>query len=113
MSGFSKILKKSLFGVLLLKQLLKGKLKHNGFDAEQLLCSSNPSLEMQEHVANPGKTLVLAVSKQERWSSLPEKGSYNATPQSTEQTRGEYKQLLSLIPLIRADGHCHYLITAN
>lgn len=81
--------------------------------AEQLLSSSNPNLEMREHVTNPRKTFVLDVFEQERWKSLSEKGSYNATPQSTEQTRGEYKQLLSLIPLIRADGHCHYLITAN
>lgn len=47
-------------------------MKHNGFDAEQLLCSSNPTLEMREHVASPGKTLVLDVSTQERWNSLPE-----------------------------------------
>lgn len=113
MSGFSKIFKKSLFGVLLLKQLWKGKLKHHDFDAEQLLHSSNPNLEIWEHTATPGKTLVLDVSKQERWNSLPEKGSCNTTPQSPEQTGGEYQQLLSLIPLIRADGHCHYLITAN
>lgn len=113
MPGFSKIIKESLFGVLLLKQLWEGKLRHHGFDAEQLLHSSNPSLETRERITSPRKTSSLEVFKQERWNSLSEKGSYSATPQSTEQTRGEYKQLLSLIPLIRADGHCHYLITAN